>query len=270
MAADDKPESLGITNNLVAPLIVIAIVVCLVSVLRSSRRAAKPPDASTDLPGNGPPERPGTENSRRRLSITIDAITLLVALAAFIVPALITLNHNAWEIRTTQRHDELSVTPLLDIHASNVLEAPKLLLENPSSLDIYILLENNGVGPAVIERVLLTDPVSGREFKDIYEWIGKNDIDYTFLRWRTPGLRQSIKEGKDFELLRVINYEDIRRLPVLEKEKVVSSIHDALAKLKIEVTYRSIYNIRDKLTWTPIERGEISPRIMKSIRGSSK
>jgi hypothetical protein len=258
--AADEPEMQEHQGQFHASMLAIAAIVFTAILLKKqplSHEMAEGP-----LSGAGTPEDPRDASAHVAKQVRLEAIGIFVAVIALIVTSFI----NWMQLEASRAHQELSVTPHLDIHASNVLEAPKLILENPANLDIYIFLENNGVGPAVIDKVVLREPVSNREYKDIQEWISKNEINYGFLRWRTPAPDQYIKEGRDFELMRVINYQDLRRLPVKDKEEVVSNINNALSRLEIVVVYHSIYNIPAKdLRWRPVSQGAISPRVMDSI-----
>ncbi len=229
-------------------------------------KPAHPARALSALSASNNPNSSKPAPAASNTSILISAVSVCIAVIALVINTSITLAHNSWQTRSTQHHDELSVTPHLDVYASNVLETPALLLPGSGNLDISLVLENNGIGPAIVDSISLVDSVSGNKFRSTEEWLNANSIEYSFLQLSTPSRGQYIKEGRRYDLLRVVNVADYNQRPAAERQQIVSSIHNALAKLQLAVEYHSMYGIRqDPLIWTPVERGTITPRIMQRI-----
>lgn len=151
----------------------------------------------------------------------------IVTAISTVIVAMVAVGVSVWQGFVARRHNRLSVTPT--IRFDTYLDTSKLLLIN------------TGVGPAIIEKMIVTVD-------------GKNVEEYELLH---AAFRRLGIQGADW-----ITYQPDRREAMAVGEKIVlferpeidvefqQRINEALRRLEIHIFYESIYKDSFSAKWS--------------------
>lgn len=167
-------------------------------------------------------------------------LQLATAVASIVVAAWV--GHHVVQSQKDQReHNRLSVRPM--VHS--------WFNESQKDGEISLMIENNGVGPAIIDELLIVDladrseyPIDRRAITDLVMGrLGKRHQWNVRTAVKAPASPYTLAVGASLELMRIIIEDDV-------EEFFFHYSNNVRRGLSLLVTYRSIYG-EEFTHWDP-------------------
>jgi len=161
-----------------------------------------------------------------QLGSVTDIASVVIALLAFALAI--------HEMHATRRHNKLSLRPMLrfDVHLS------------PDYPNAELLLQNNGVGPAILDQVVMR--LDGQTPKEA--GIARVEQLTERLGWGTVTSYDFLSAG---DVIKTDETRHLLRFPLGEfKPERTKAIRDGLRRLSFVVEYRSLYEEPFVVSWS--------------------
>jgi hypothetical protein len=167
------------------------------------------------------------EKSHQKWPMITAFVSIIVGLSALFV--------SISEVRQIQHHDKLSVKPLL----------VRDCIADRTSNYIGILLSNNGLGPAKIEKLIVTYNKKRYHINNLSSWsplLRYMNLNRKWVSIRSMGGEYWIKPNE----MKYIIWADQKKINQDQRQAFV----DFIRKLKLDITYSSIYGEKFHRTQT--------------------
>ena len=165
----------------------------------------------------------------------VDAILIMLQLATAVASIVVAVwvGHYVVQSQKDQReHNRLSVRPM--VHS--------WFNESQKDGEISLMIENNGVGPAIIDKLLIVDladrsecPIERRAVTDLVMGrLGKRHQWNVRTRVKAPASPYTLAAGTSLELVRIVIEDDV-------EEFFFHYSNNVRRDLSLLINYRSIY-----------------------------